>query len=99
MVLPMDVVLAVGGKVIVDNKGNLLHVNATSEEIGGDEDTGRTAAELTHDDIALTLLHVPVHSGYCKVALVHALCQGVDLAARVAEYHSLCDGQSVVQIA
>lgn len=33
--LPMDVVLSVCRKVIVDNQGNLLHVNATSLTGGG----------------------------------------------------------------
>ena len=37
----MDVVLPVGGQVIVNDKGNLLYVDTTSEQVGGDEHTGR----------------------------------------------------------
>lgn len=40
---------------------NLLDINSTSEEIGGDEDTGGSRAELLHDDLALLLLHISVH--------------------------------------
>lgn len=40
---------------------DLLDIDSTSEEIGGDEDTGRSRAELLHDDLALLLLHISVH--------------------------------------
>ena len=56
----VDVVLAVGGQVVVDDERNLLHVDTTGEEIRGDEDTGRAGAEFLHEDLALLLLHVSV---------------------------------------
>lgn len=34
----VDVVFSVGGEVIVDDKGHLLHVNASRQEIRRDED-------------------------------------------------------------
>jgi hypothetical protein len=52
----VDVVLAVGGKVVVDDKGNLLDIDTTGEEVSGDENTGRSRTELLHDDITLSLL-------------------------------------------
>lgn len=51
----MDVVFDVAGKVIVDDEGNLLDVDTTSEEIGGDEDAAASGAEFVHDDITFLL--------------------------------------------
>ncbi len=44
--LPVDVVLAVGWEIVVDDEGHLLDVDTTSKQIGGDENAGRAAAEL-----------------------------------------------------
>ena len=65
----VDVVLAVGGKVVVDDKGNLLDIDTTGEEVSGDENTGRSKTELLHVDITLSLLSMspcmagPVNTG------------------------------------
>jgi hypothetical protein len=56
----VDIVLLVGGKVVVDDERNLLDIDTTSEQIGGDEDTGRAGAELLHDEVTVALLHVSV---------------------------------------
>ncbi len=42
----VDVVLKGGGEIVVDDEGDLLNVDTTSEEVGGDEDTGGAVAEL-----------------------------------------------------
>jgi len=36
----MDVVLAVSGKIVVDDQGNLLDIDTTGQKIGGDENAG-----------------------------------------------------------
>ena len=54
----MDVVLTVRGQVVVDHQRHLLHVDASRQQIGGDEDTGGAGAELSHDQITFTLVHV-----------------------------------------
>jgi len=59
---PVNVVLAVGWKVIVDDKRHLLYINTTSEQICGDEYTTGARPELTHDHVTLSLLHVSVLS-------------------------------------
>ena len=59
----VDVVLPVGGEVEVNDEGDLLDVDTTGEQIGGDEDAGGTRAELAHDDVTLTLVHVSVLQG------------------------------------
>ncbi len=95
----MNVVLAVGRQVVVDDERDLLNVDAASKQVGGDEDARRARAELAHDDLALLLLHVSVHGGHGEVALVHHLGQPVDLAPRVAEDDGLRDRQRLVQVA
>ena len=56
----MDVILPVGWQVIVDDKGDLLHVDATSKQISRDEDTRRPRAEFLHQDFTLFLFHISV---------------------------------------
>jgi hypothetical protein len=57
---PVNVVLLGGREVVVDDERDLLDVDTTGEEVGGDEDPRRARAELLHDDLALALLHVTV---------------------------------------
>lgn len=38
----------------------LLHVDTTSEQIGGDEDSARAGSELVQDDVTLLLANVTV---------------------------------------
>ena len=74
----MDVVLSVGGQVVVDDERDLLDVDSSGEEIGGDENARGSRAELAHDDVSLLLVHVAVHGGHGEVAGVHLLSQPVD---------------------
>merc|ERR1711939_535801 len=94
----VDVVLAVGRQIIVDDQGDLLNVDATSQKIGGDQDTRRTRTELLHDDITLSLLHVTVHGRDGEVTSSQLVGEPVDLSASVAEDDSLGDGDGLVQI-
>ncbi len=95
----VNVQLTIVRQVVVDHKWDLLHVNAASPHVRGDEDTAQTAAELLHDCVALGLLHVAVHRWDGEVGLAHLLGQPVDLSARVAEDDGLGDGERVVQVA
>jgi hypothetical protein len=94
----VDVVLAVGGEIVVDDQGNLLDIDTTGEEIGGDQDTRRAGAELLHDQITLGLVHVTVHGGDGEVTGSELVGEPVDLSASVAEDDSLGDGDGLVQI-
>ncbi len=60
----MNVVLAIGGQVVVDNQRHLLDVNAASQQICRYENAGGPGAELSHDDVALFLVHVSVLKSY-----------------------------------
>ena len=75
----MDVVLAVGGQVVVDDEGDLLHVDAAGQQVGGDEHAGRAGSELLHDDVAFSLFHITVHGRHREVALCHRVLQPVYL--------------------
>ena len=58
--LPMNVVFLVAGQVVVDDEGNLLDIDTTSQQIGRDQNARGTGAELLHDIVAMGLLHVSV---------------------------------------
>jgi hypothetical protein len=94
----MDVVLAVGGQVVVDDEGDLLDIDTTGEQVGGDQDTGRSGTELLHDNVTLGLVHVTVHGGDGEVTGSELVGEPVDLPAGVAEDDSLGDGDSLVQV-
>lgn len=94
----VDVVLAVGGEVVVDDQRDLLDVDATSQQVGGDEDTRGARAELLHDKVTLGLVHVTVHGRDSKVAGGELVGEPVDLSAGVAEDDSLGDGDGLVQV-
>ena len=94
----VDVVLAVGGQVVVDDERDLLDVDATGEQVGSDEHARGTRAELLHDDVALGLVHVAVHGRHGEVARRQLVRQPVDLPARVAEDDGLGDGDGLVEV-
>merc|ERR1711976_953133 len=66
----MDVVFTVSRQVEVDDKRYLLDINTTSKKIGCDQNTGRTGAELSHNDVTLTLVHISVHAGDSEITLL-----------------------------
>ncbi|KAI6875843.1 ATP-dependent RNA helicase [Hortaea werneckii] len=94
----VDVVLPVGRKVVVDDQRNLLHVDTTGKQIGGDQDTGRARAELLHDHVTLALVHVTVHGRHGEVTGSELVGEPVDLSAGVTEDDGLGDGDSLVQV-
>jgi len=95
----MDVVLKVAGKVVVDDQRDLLDINTTSEQVGGDEHTRRSGTELVQDDITLALRDITVGGGNGELLLAHLLGEPVDSAAGVAEDDGLGDVEGVVQVA
>mmetsp|Transcript_3805 Transcript_3805/g.11859 ORF Transcript_3805/g.11859 Transcript_3805/m.11859 type:complete len:432 (+) Transcript_3805:100-1395(+) len=95
----VQVVLRLGGQVVVNHKRHLLHVDAAREQVGGDEHARRARAELAHDDVARVLVHVSMGGRHGVVATAHLVGEPVHLAARVAENHALRDGQRLVEVA
>lgn len=94
----MNVVLTVGGEIVVDDQGNLLDINTTGQKVSGDEDTRGAGAELLHDEVTLGLVHVTVHGRDGEITGSELVGKPVDLAAGVAEDDGLGDGDSLIQI-
>lgn len=94
----VDIVLPVGGKVVVDDQRNLLDVDATGQKVGGDQNTRGAGTELLHNQVTLSLIHVTVHGRDGEVAGGELVGEPVDLAAGVAEDDSLGDGDGLVEI-
>ena len=94
----VDVVFAVGGEIVVDDQRNLLDIDTTGQEVSGNQDTRGSRAELLHDQITLSLVHVTVHGRDGEVAGGKLVGEPVDLSAGVAEDDSLGDGDRLVQV-
>lgn len=94
----VDVVLAVGRQVVVDDQRNLLDIDTTGQKVSGDQDTRRTGTELLHDNITLGLVHVTVHGRDGEVTGSELVGEPVDLSAGVAEDDSLGDSDGLVEI-
>lgn len=94
----VDVVLAVGGKIVVDDQGDLLDINTTGQQVSGNQDTRGAGSELLHNQVTLSLVHVTVHGRDSEVASSELVGEPVDLAAGVAEDNSLGDGDCLVQV-
>lgn len=95
----VDIVLAIARKVVIDDKGHLLHINASSPDICADKDPAIALAEIAHDAISLFLRHLTMHAADREVGFSHLVSEPVDLAARITKYDSLCNGECVVQVA
>ena len=58
---PVNVVLLLDWQLVVDDEANLLNIDTSSKQVGGDEYSHSTLSELLHDDISLDLVHFSVH--------------------------------------
>jgi len=57
----VNVVLLLDWQLVVDDEANLLNIDTSSKQVGGDEYSHSTLSELLHDDISLDLVHFSVH--------------------------------------
>lgn len=94
----VDVVLPVGGEIVVDDQGNLLDIDTTGQKVSGDQDTRRAGSELLHNQVTLSLVHVTVHGRDGEVTGGQLVSQPIDLSAGVAEDDGLGDGDGLVEI-
>jgi hypothetical protein len=94
----MDVVLLLHGKLVVDDETNLLDIDTSSEQVGGDQDSDGTGSELLHDDFTLLLVHLSVHAGDNEVLGGHRLLELVDPSLGVTVNDGLLDVQVRVQV-
>lgn len=94
----MDVVLLLEGELVVDDKTDLLNIDTSGEEIGGDEDTGGTSSELLHDHVTSHLVHLTMHDGNTEIVLLHLVSQLNNSLFGVAIDQGLVDIEVTVEI-
>merc|ERR1712228_495410 len=80
----MQIILCVLGQLKVNNQGYLLHVDATRQQVCGNQNSRGTRAELTHDQVSLLLIKLRVHTRNCEVTLRELVLDEIHLAASVA---------------
>jgi len=93
----MDVVLLVGWQFVVDDETDLLDIDTSSEEIGGDQDTDGSLSELLHNNLSLLLIHLSVHHTDDEVLLSHRFFEFLNSLLGVTVNQSLVDVQVGVQ--
>jgi len=94
----VDVVLLLEGKLVVDDETNLLHINTSSEQIGGNKNTDGTGSELLHDGLSLELVHLTVHNRDNEVFLDHSLLELLDTLFGVTVDESLIDIKVSIEV-
>ena len=94
----MDVVLLLERQLVVDDKADLLDVDTSGEEVGGDEHTGGSCSELLHDHVTSHLVHLSVHDGDTEVVLLHLLGQLDHSLLGVAIDEGLVDVETAVEV-
>mmetsp|Transcript_15354 Transcript_15354/g.48245 ORF Transcript_15354/g.48245 Transcript_15354/m.48245 type:complete len:479 (-) Transcript_15354:7-1443(-) len=94
----VQVVLDALRDVVVDHQRHLLHVDASREEVRGDEDPRGAGAELPHHQLALLLIQAGVHHGDREVPPPQLLSQLVGPALRVAVDDALGNGERLVEV-
>ena len=95
---PVNVGFQVLGDIVVDDQRNLLNINTTRQQIGGDKNTRRTAPKFFQNDITITLRDITMGGRNDKLTALHLLSQPIDLPPGVAKDHSLSDVDGIVQI-
>ena len=95
----MDVVCNVARKIVVDHNGDLLHINTTGNQIGGNQNACCTMSEVLHAVVALKRCHLAVQHRHTEITLLHLLAQALSRYARVAEDDGLGQTQQLEQIA
>jgi len=93
----VNVLLLGEWEVVVDDQGNLLDIDTSGQQVSGDEDSGSTSSELSHDQISLDLVHVTVHAGDGEVLVLELSGEFVDSLLLVAVDDTLLDIDVVVQ--
>ena len=94
----MDVNFLLHWELVVDDESDLLDIDSSCEQIGGDEDSGGSSSELLHDGVSLHLVHLSVHGGDGEVVVVHGLLEFQNSLFGVAIDQSLVDVQVGVEI-
>lgn len=76
---PVEIGLHLVWKIIIDDKLDLLDINTSGQEVGGDQDPSRCGPEAVHNLISVLLLHGSVHIGNHELLFSHGLRQSFDI--------------------
>ena len=91
----VDVVFAVVGIVIVDDKLNVVHIESSGSDVGGDEDGGAASLELAEHPLPLLLLLVPVDAHRWPAVFPHQPFQNKYVKVKSkSNYYGVCQGES-----
>jgi hypothetical protein len=82
----MHVRLGVGRKVVVDHVRDVLDVETSRRDVGGDQQVGLGRTDTVHHRVALALLHAAVQRLGAVAVRVEDLDQRVDFEPRAAEH-------------
>ena len=91
----MNVVLLLGGKFIIDDEADLLHIDTSSQNVSRDEDASGTRAELLHDGVSLDLVHLIMNHRHRELVFSHGLLEVQDTLLGVAIDQSSLDDVEV----
>ena len=87
----VDVVLFLHGKLVIDDKTDLLDVDTSGEQVSGDKDSDSTGSELLHHDFTLLLVHFSVHAGNDEILFGHRALKLINSLFSVTINDSLLD--------
>lgn len=93
----VDVALLLEGEIVVDDQVDLVDIDTTGKHIGGDEHSGGTRSERSHDQVTVLLGHFSVHGRNGHVLFSELLFEFFDSLLGVAVDDSLGDFDVVVQ--
>lgn len=70
----MNVVFAIVRQIVIDDHGDLLNIDTTSQQVGGDEDTTGSSSELFHNQLTFALWHLAVLLVSDRIVGVLSIC-------------------------
>ena len=85
-------------EVVVDDGADLLHINATSHNVGGDKHAAAAHEKVLHGLVTVGLHLLAVNDRDGKVRAGHGLTQADCGGARVDKDDALRDAQRFVQV-
>lgn len=87
----MDVGFFLSWHIKVDNQGDLLNIDSSAEQIGGDQDSWWSSSEFLHNVGSLIWGVLSVHGWDGEVFVDEGISQGVDSFFALAIDHTLLD--------
>ena len=74
-----------------------MHINASGQQVSGNQYSARARVELPHDYISFLLIHISMHGRHGEVLGIH-LCAPINLSLSVDEDDCLGDDEGFIQV-